>query len=103
MLLRVLTVLGARPQFVKASALSHLLRQDHDEILVHTGQHYDAEMSDVFFRELGIPRPDHFLGIGGGSHGAQTGSMLAAVEEVIRRERPDLVLVYGDTNSTLAG
>jgi len=96
-------VVGARPQFVKASALSHELRRLHDEILVHTGQHYDHGMSDVFFDELGIPAPDYHLGIGSGSHGVQTGAMLAAVETVLNKEMPDGVIVYGDTNSTLAG
>jgi UDP-GlcNAc3NAcA epimerase len=103
--MKVATVLGARPQFVKASAVSRLLRESGraTEILVHTGQHHDAEMSDVFFRELELPAPDYHLGVSGGPHGEQTGRMLAAVEEVLLRERPDWVLVYGDTNSTLAG
>ncbi len=97
------TILGARPQFVKASPLSRELRQRHQEVLVDTGQHYDYGMSEVFFRELGIPEPDYHLGIGSGSHGAQTGAMLAAVEAVLQKESPDAVIVYGDTNSTLAG
>ncbi|MBA2628180.1 MAG: UDP-N-acetylglucosamine 2-epimerase (non-hydrolyzing) [Gemmatimonadales bacterium] len=101
--MRILTVVGARPQFIKAGPLSAELRRTHTEILVHTGQHYDQGMSDVFFRELGIPAPDHHLGIGGGSHGEQTGAMLPALERLMIDERPDLVLVYGDTNSTLAG
>jgi UDP-GlcNAc3NAcA epimerase len=100
---RFVTILGARPQFVKAAALSRALRQQATEILVHTGQHYDAGMSDIFFDELAIPAPDHHLGIGSGDHGAQTGAMLAAIERVLQAEAPDAVIVYGDTNSTLAG
>jgi UDP-N-acetylglucosamine 2-epimerase len=100
---RFVTVLGARPQFVKAGPLSRALRARATEILVHTGQHYDAGMSDVFFDELALPRPDHYLGIGGGAQGAQTGAMLAAVERVLEQEKPDAVIVFGDTNSTLAG
>lgn len=103
--MKVVTVLGARPQFVKASVVSRVFREGGlvREVLVHTGQHFDASMSDVFFEELELPAPDHHLGISGGNHGAQTGQMLAAVEDVLLRERPDWVLVYGDTNSTLAG
>jgi len=101
--LTVLTVLGARPQFVKAAPLTRVLRTRCREILVHTGQHYDASMSDVFFDELQLPRPDHHLGIGGGPHGARTGAMLSALESVMMDVRPGVVLVYGDTNSTLAG
>jgi UDP-GlcNAc3NAcA epimerase len=100
--MRIVTVVGARPQFVKAAAVSRLLRKKASEYLVHTGQHYDDNMSEVFFRELGIPAPDASLGIGSASHGAQTGRMLEAVEVVLLREQPDAVLVYGDTNSTLA-
>jgi UDP-GlcNAc3NAcA epimerase len=102
---KVLTVLGARPQFVKAAAVSRALagRPGVREVLVHTGQHHDANMSDVFFAELGIPAPGHHLGVSGGSHGAMTGRMLERVEAVLLAERPDWVLVYGDTNSTLAG
>lgn len=104
----ILTVVGARPQFVKAAVISRLIRSDAwngkvSEILVHTGQHYDANMSDVFFDEMRIPKPDVNLGVGGGSHGAMTGEMLAGIERLIVERKPDLVLVYGDTNSTLAG
>ena len=102
---RILTVLGARPQFIKASVVSHAIAQTPglSEVLVHTGQHFDANMSDVFFDELGMAKPDYFLDIHGGTHGAMTGRMLEAVEQVMLKERPDIVLVYGDTNSTLAG
>ena len=101
--MKFLTVVGARPQFVKASPLSRELRKHHHEVLVHTGQHYDHGMSAVFFTELEIAEPDHNLGIGSGSHGAQTGAMLAALEVLMLAEQPDAVVVYGDTNSTLAG
>ncbi|WP_128475872.1 non-hydrolyzing UDP-N-acetylglucosamine 2-epimerase [Halorussus pelagicus] len=100
--MKVLTVVGARPQFIKAAAVSRELRRRHEEVLVHTGQHYDEEMSDVFFEELAIPEPDENLGVGSSSHGAQTAEMLAGLEERIERVEPDAVLVYGDTNSTLA-
>lgn len=104
-MLRVMTIVGARPQFIKAAAVSDVIssRADMTEILVHTGQHYDDNMSSQFFTELGIPEPVLNLGIGSGSHGEQTGRMLAALDEAMGRERPDQVLVYGDTNSTLAG
>lgn len=100
--MRVLTVVGARPQFIKAAAVSRELRRNHDEVLIHTGQHYDEAMSDVFFEELGIPEPDDNLEVGSDSHGAQTAEMLVGLEERIEVEDPDAVLVYGDTNSTLA-
>jgi UDP-N-acetylglucosamine 2-epimerase (non-hydrolysing)/UDP-GlcNAc3NAcA epimerase len=100
---KVLTVIGNRPQFVKAAAVSRLLRERHEEILVHTGQHYDDELSTIFVEELGIPRPEREFGIGGGSNTEQTSRMLAALVPVIEADRPDAVLVYGDTNSTLAG
>ena len=101
--MRILTVIGNRPQFVKAAAVSHPLRAHADEILVHTGQHYDDELSRVFFDELALPRPEHHLDLGGGSNSAQTARMLAALEPLLEAEAPDAVLVYGDTNSTLAG
>ena len=101
--MRVLTVIGNRPQFVKAAAVSGPLRAEADEVLVHTGQHYDDSLSAVFFDELGLPRPEHRLDLGGGSNTAQTARMLAALEGLLEAERPDVVLVYGDTNSTLAG
>jgi UDP-N-acetylglucosamine 2-epimerase (non-hydrolysing)/UDP-GlcNAc3NAcA epimerase len=100
---RVLTVIGNRPQFVKAAAVSFRLREAADEVLVHTGQHYDAELSQVFFDELDLPRPEHLLELGGGSNTEQTGRMLSALGPLLASERPDVVLVYGDTNSTLAG
>jgi UDP-N-acetylglucosamine 2-epimerase len=100
---RVLTVIGNRPQFVKAAAVSRLLREEHDEVLVHTGQHHDDDLSAVFFSELGIPRPERQLGIHGGTNSDQTARMLAALGPMVAEERPDVVLVYGDTNSTLAG
>ncbi|MHB8516402.1 MAG: UDP-N-acetyl glucosamine 2-epimerase [Dehalococcoidia bacterium] len=101
--MKLLTVVGARPQFIKAAAFSRVVRRRHTEVLVHTGQHYDATMSDVFFDELALPRPDHHLGVGSGPHGRQTAQILERLEDVMRREAPDAVVIYGDTNSTLAG
>jgi UDP-GlcNAc3NAcA epimerase len=104
---KIVTVVGARPQFIKAAAVSRVIRSDFsdrvEEVLVHTGQHYDENMSGVFFEELDIPHPHHNLEISGGSHGAMTGRMLESVERVLQEESPDWLLVYGDTNSTLAG
>ena len=105
--MKIVTVVGARPQFIKAAAISRVIRDDYlgkvEEVLVHTGQHYDENMSQVFFKELDIPQPKYNLEISGGQHGAMTGRMLEAVENVLLQEKPDWLLIYGDTNSTLAG
>lgn len=101
--MKILTVVGNRPQFIKAAAVSGPLREEHEEILLHTGQHYDDSLSSVFFAELGLARPDRELEIGGGSNTAQTARMLAAIEPLLADVDPNAVLVYGDTNSTLAG
>jgi UDP-GlcNAc3NAcA epimerase len=107
--MKLLTIVGARPQFIKAAAVGYAIQSAQEDgstvqsVLVHTGQHYDAQMSDVFFAELGLQRPDHDLSIGSASHGAQTGRMLEAIERVLISEAPDVAIIYGDTNSTLAG
>lgn len=106
-MIKFVTIIGARPQFIKAAAISRaifdLYRDRVKEVIVHTGQHYDANMSQVFFDEMKIPRPDHMLEVGSGDHGAQTGAMIAAIETILLKEKPDCVILYGDTNSTLAG
>ena len=103
--MKILTILGARPQFIKAGSVSREIAKHKEikEVIVHTGQHYDANMSDIFFEEMQIPKPNYFLGIGGKSHGAMTGQMMQMIEEVALKEKPDWIMVYGDTNSTLAG
>ncbi|MEO6531510.1 MAG: UDP-N-acetylglucosamine 2-epimerase (non-hydrolyzing) [Specibacter sp.] len=100
--MRILSVVGARPQFVKLAPIARAMEGRADHLIVHTGQHYDEIMSDVFFQDLGIPAPDYNLGVGSGKHGEQTGAMLAGLESVFEQANPDVVLVYGDTNSTLA-
>ncbi len=99
---KICTVVGARPQFIKLAVVSRALRKHFNEVIIHTGQHYDYNMSDVFFDEMEIPHPDYNLGISGGTHGAMTGQMLMAIEEVLIKEQPDMLLVFGDTNSTMA-
>ncbi len=113
--MKIVTIIGARPQFIKAARVSRAIQDFNQafrgsrsknrirEILVHTGQHYDYLMDKVFFEELDLPKPDHHLGVGSGSHGKQTGMMLERIEPILQMEKPDVVLVYGDTNSTLAG
>lgn len=99
---KICTVVGARPQFIKLAVVSRVLRKEFQEVLIHTGQHYDYNMSDVFFEEMEIPKPDYNLGISGGTHGQMTGQMLIKLEEVFLKEQPDMVLLFGDTNSTMA-
>jgi len=101
--MKIISIVGARPQFVKHSPLSNELSKSHQCILIHTGQHYDYSMNKIFFDELGIREPDYNLGIGSGTHAYQTGEMMKGIENILFHEKPDLVIVYGDTNSTLAG
>lgn len=101
--MKIVTIVGARPQFIKSAIGSKEIRKYHKEVLIHTGQHFDDNMSSIFFNEMGIPSPDYNLGISGGTHGKMTGEMLSKIEEILIKESPNAVLVYGDTNSTLAG
>src|SRR6266511_2944249 len=101
--MKIATVVGARPQFIKCAPVSRELQKFATEILIHTGQHYQDNMSQVFFHELSLPEPDYNLGVGSGPHGAQSGQMLKWIEQALLKEKPDYTLVYGDTNSTLAG
>lgn len=100
---KICTVVGARPQFIKLAMVSRVLREEFHEVLIHTGQHYDHNMSEIFFQEMDIPKPDYNLGVSGGSHGQMTGKMLIEIEAVLQKEQPDMLLLFGDTNSTIAG
>lgn len=106
-MLKIVTIIGARPQIIKAAALSRAIREKFNaqikEIMVHTGQHYDANMSQIFFDEMGIPAPDYNLNVGSGTHGKQTAAMIVGIEEILLKEKPNAIVLYGDTNSTLAG
>ena len=105
--MKIVTIIGARPQIIKAAALSRAIKNKYSsqikEVIVHTGQHYDANMSQVFFDELGIPAPNYNLNVGSGGHGSQTAAMIAGIEEILIKEKPNGIVLYGDTNSTLAG
>lgn len=102
--MKIVTIIGARPQFVKASVISKALRKaGHEEILVNTGQHYDDNMARIFFEEMGIPKPDYDLGVGSGTHASQTAGSLVGIEEILIKEKPDYIIVFGDTNATVAG
>lgn len=101
--MKIITILGVRPQFVKAAPVSRIIRSELSEIYIHTGQHYDKDMSDIFFEEMSIPRPDYNLAVGSGTHAKQTADMMVGIEQILLKEKPDAVMIYGDTNSTLAG
>ena len=101
--MKIVTIIGARPQFIKAAAVSRVIRPQIEEKFIHTGQHYDANMSDIFFKEMDIPRPEYNLGVGSGSHAKQTADMMVGIEKILFDEKPDYLMIYGDTNSTLAG
>ena len=101
--MKICTVIGVRPQFVKAAVLSPVIRKEHKEILIHTGQHYDESMSAVFFRELGLPEPDYKLALAGDTEQEKIGCMVCQLEPIVLQEKADAILIYGDTNSTLAG
>lgn len=101
--MKIVTIVGARPQFIKAAAVSRVIRTEINEVLIHTGQHYDNNMSEIFFQELNIPEPNYNLNVGSESHARQTGHMMIGIEDILIKEKPDAVMIYGDTNSTLAG